>query len=442
MNLLIVLIWFVIFIFLLWKLPFFSKFNLKPRTLVLLYLMHVIAGVALSLIYTFYYPQRNLADTFKYYDDAKPLYNIIGTQPLDFIRIIIGYNSDNIHLKPIFDQMNNWYVINNKYLYNDNRTLIKLNALIMLFSFGHYYVHILFFAMISLIGKLFIYKAYEKLFEHKKSLFFLAVFFVPSVIFWSSGILKEGPLFFIIGLLCFSFEKWSDNLKSLKYGTLVLLCFFALFFVKFYVAVTLFPGLISLFWLKRKEYRKPLLKTAIVHLCFVIAALAFHFITPFHSFIHGLKWQKSNFYGLAKTMNSGSVIQTQTLENDLWSFLCNIPEGLFNAIFRPFLWDGFIPSFSPVVLASALENVILIVIFILCFKWFSKPTSKMLSYAFFCFSFTLLLFTLSGVVTPIIGTLVRYKIPAISFLLMGCFLLIDAQKIGEIKLLKRIENWL
>ena len=141
-------------------------------------------------------------------------------------------------------------------------------------------------------------------------------------------------------------------------------------------------------------------------------------------------------------MNSGSVIQTQTLENDLWSFLCNIPEGLFNAIFRPFLWDGFIPSFSPVVLASALENVILIVIFILCFKWFSKPTSKMLSYAFFCFSFTLLLFTLSGVVTPIIGTLVRYKIPAISFLLMGCFLLIDAQKIGEIKLLKRIENWL
>ena len=34
--------------------------------------------------------------------------------------------------------------------------------------------------------------------------------------------------------------------------------FGALFFVKFYVAVTILPGLITWFWLKRKEYRKPI----------------------------------------------------------------------------------------------------------------------------------------------------------------------------------------
>jgi hypothetical protein len=210
--------------------------------------------------------------------------------------------------------------------------------------------------------------------------------------------------------------------------------------VKFYVAVTLLPAFITLFWLKQKEFRKPFLKAAIVHIAFVIAAITFHFTVPQHSFICGLKWQKSNFYGLAKIMNSGSVIHTQNLENDLWSFLINLPEGLFNALFRPFLWDAFYPSLSPVILASAFENIALLFIFILCFKWYEKPDKMKLSYIIFFFSFTLLLFTLTGVVTPIIGTLVRYKIPAISFLLMGCFLMWDSKKLKENLLIKKIEK--
>jgi len=289
--------------------------------------------------------------------------------------------------------------------------------------------------MLSLLGKLFFYKAFESLFSDRKSLLFIAIFLIPSVVFWSSGVMKEGPLFFILGLLCFSVDQLAQNIRSVKYYLLSFLCFGALFFVKFYVAVTILPGLITWFWLKRKEYRKPFVKAAIVHLTFAAAALVFHFITPFHSFVHGFKWQKSNFYGLAQTMNSGSVIKTIPLENDLWSFITNIPEGLFNALFRPFLWD----SLKPVMLASALENVLLILIFILCFMWFKKPNNTKLSFVLFCFSFTLMLFTLAGVVTPIIGTLVRYKIPAMSFLMMGCFLLWDEKKIREIKILNNLD---
>jgi len=436
MNLLITIIWFVFFVLLLWKLPNFSKFNLQRRTLVFLFLIHAAAGVALSLIYTFYYPQRNLADTFKYYDDAKVLYKTMFTQPVDFIRIMIGYKCDNIMYKPIYAEMNHWFISVNKYLYNDNRTLIRLNAFVMIFSFGHYHVHVLFFAMLSLLGKLFFYKTFEPLFNDRKALLFIAIFLIPSVVFWSSGVMKEGPLFFILGLLCFSADRLAQNVRSVKYYMLSFLCFGALFFVKFYVAITILPGVITWFWLKRKEYRNPLKKTTIVHLTFALAAFAFHFISPFHSFVHGFKWQKSNFYGLAKTMNSGSVINTTPLENDLWSFITNIPEGLFNALFRPFLWD----SLKPVMLASALENVLLILIFILCFYWFKKPNNTKLSFVLFCFSFTLMLFTLSGVVTPIIGTLVRYKIPAMSFLLMGCFLLWDEDKVREIKFFSRLNG--
>lgn len=440
MAYIITIFWLFAFVLVLWKAPVFSKFNIKRTTLLFLFALHVSAGVMLSLIYTFYYPQRNLADTFKYYDDAKPLYNILSSHPIDFIRIIIGYKSDNIHFKPIFSEMNNWYMINNKYLYNDNRTLIRINAVLMVFSFGHYYVHVLFFAFLSLVGKLFIYKTFEHLFISYKPLLFSAVFLVPSIVFWSSGVMKEGPLFFILGILLFSFERWSNNYKSTKHLIAMAICFLCLFFVKFYVAITLFPALITLFWLKQKDFRKPLQKALIVHICFIAAAITFHFTVPQHSFICGLKWQKSNFYGLAKIMNSGSVIHTQNLENDLWSFLLNIPEGLFNALFRPFLWDAFSPSFSPLILASALENLLFFTTIFLSFKWFRRPDNKKYSYMLFCFSFAILLYTLSGVVTPIIGTLVRYKIPAMSMLFVSLMLLWDEEKLSSSKWIKWLNN--
>ncbi|MCX6181108.1 MAG: hypothetical protein NT150_04170 [Bacteroidetes bacterium] len=439
MEVLVTISWLGIIGLAIWKLPFFSKFGLKRKTVLIIYLLHVAAGVALSLIYTIIYPQRNLADTFKYFDDSVHIYNLLWESPADFVRMITGYHCDNIHLKPVYDKMYNWYVLKTKYLYNDNRTMIRINAVMMIFSGGFYYVHILFFCMMSLLGKLFIFKAFQNLFQDKKNLLFIAIFLIPSVLFWSAGILKEGFLFLLMGLFICGFERWSDQPKSLKYLSLILLTLFGLFFVKFYVAIALLPGLFSVFWIKQKAYRKPFLKTTIVHLSFVAAAVAFHIISPFHSFLNGLQWQKRSFYGLAESMNSGSVVHTMELHDNFLSFFSNVPEGLFNAFFRPFIWDALHP-FSPVVMASALENILFLAVFILTIIWFKKPDSKNAAYIFFFASFTLILFTLSGVVTPIIGTLVRYKMPALPFMLMMCFLLWDKSRYEKTKLCGFIDS--
>ena len=420
-----------------WKLPFFGKFSLRRRSILLAYALHIAAGAVLSAIYTLYYPQRNLADTFKYFDDSVHIYQLLWESPVDYLRMITGYHCEVPQLTPVYDKMYNWYVLNNKYLYNDNRTMIRINAVMMIFSGGYFYVHILFFCLMSLIGKLFLFSAFEKLFASKKAFLFCAIFLLPSVIFWSSGILKEGFLFLLMGLFVYGFERWSDEPKSFKHFALIALTLFGLFFVKFYVAVALLPGLISLFWIKRKGYRKPFLKTAIVHLLFVAAAVSFHIISPFHSFLNGLQWQKKSFYGLAQVMNSGSVVQTHELHDNFSSFFAAVPEGIFNSFLRPFIWDGLQP-FSPVVLASALENTLLFVVFVLTILWFKKPDDRASTYLIFFTSFTLILYTLSGVVTPIIGTLVRYKIPAMPFLVMACTLLWDNNKFRNKKYFKTL----
>ena len=425
MGIIITIVWAAVVGFIIWKLPLFGKFGLQRKTLLAVYGIHVLAGIALTLIYSYHYPDRNLADTFKYFDDSKVLYEFLFTDPIEFFRIIVGYKSDNIHLKPVFEQMNNWYQINNKYFYNDNRTLIRINAILMIFSFGNYGVHLMFFCFCSFLGKLFIYKAFQNVFKERKTLLFLSIFLIPSVVFWSSGILKEGLLLLLLGLLFLGFERWAENPKSIKYFLISVLSVWGMFFVKFYVVITLTPGILAIFWLKRAQYKKPFLKMGITHAICVIAFLIFHFVSPFHSFINGLKWQKKNFYGLAKTMESGSVIETQDLENNLLSFILNLPEGFINGFFRPFIWQGFS---SPVVMAAALENLLWIVLIFFAVKWFKKPDSKHLSYFLLFFSFTLLLFTVLGVVTPIIGTLVRYKIPALPFLVLSLFILINEEK--------------
>ncbi|MFM7022219.1 MAG: hypothetical protein ACKOXB_04520 [Flavobacteriales bacterium] len=71
-------------------------------------------------------------------------------------------------------------------------------------------------------------------------------------------------------------------------------------------------------------------------------------------------------------------------------------------------------------------------------QYFKKPSAREAAYVFFFLSFTLILYALSGVVTPIIGTLVRYKMPAMAFLLMACFLLWDKGKYESTRIGKLI----
>ena len=48
---------------------------------------------------------------------------------------------------------------------------------------------------------------------------------------------------------------------------------------------------------------------------------------------------------------------------------------------------------------------------------------------YFCACFVILLFTLIGLTTPILGAAVRYKIPAIPFLVIAFLFILDKQKL-------------
>ncbi len=69
---------------------------------------------------------------------------------------------------------------------------------------------------------------------------------------------------------------------------------------------------------------------------------------------------------------------------------------------------------------SWFENIAIAGLVLMSLFTLSKLRLKESQMFWFCLSFTLILFILIGTITPVAGALVRYKIPALSFLLIGC----------------------
>ncbi|MBL0343172.1 MAG: hypothetical protein IPP71_21265 [Bacteroidetes bacterium] len=142
MELILSFAYVALFVFLIGKLKFYHIDGITTRTLQAGYIIKLIAGVGVGLLYTYYYTDRLTADTFKFFDDSKILFDTIYSKPFDFLRMLTGLNAGATELQPYYDKMTNWYDTFSPY--NDNRTMIRLNAFLRFFSLGHYYVHVVF----------------------------------------------------------------------------------------------------------------------------------------------------------------------------------------------------------------------------------------------------------------------------------------------------------
>ena len=51
-------------------------------------------GFGLFLIYSYHYPYRQDADTFKYFDDSKYMYDAFWKNPGDYFKMLLGFDND------------------------------------------------------------------------------------------------------------------------------------------------------------------------------------------------------------------------------------------------------------------------------------------------------------------------------------------------------------
>ena len=94
------------------------------------------------------------------------MYDALPQHPMDFVKMVFGlhseFDTDPLY-EPYFKQIEKWgrADITGDFFLNDNRTPIRINAIIMLFSFGNYAVHAFVMLMISFIGQFAFYKTFR-----------------------------------------------------------------------------------------------------------------------------------------------------------------------------------------------------------------------------------------------------------------------------------------
>ncbi len=411
----------VIFIFLIKRLSFFKINGISTTQLSLIFGIKVIAGSALLALYTYYYMDRNNSDIYKYYHDAQILYNLIGKNPKLAFSFIFGIES--AELKPYLEHSWHYFREYNFGLFNDNRTMIRFNFIALYLSDGFIHIHTLFINLLSFIGLVALYKTIQSELNLKVFPAALAAFLIPSVLFWGSGILKEGFLLFAMGVFVYQFFKLYHhfNLRNILKTAIAL---FLLSIIKPYVIVSILPAVFCLLLIRFFNF-KVVLTFISVHLLGFLAMIALKMTKVFDIF--DLMQQKQTaFYNVAKMSNAGSVYDLPSIETPIKA-LISIPIVLFNVFFRPSVLD----IESILYIMPAFENTLLIIIIALAIIYYKKPTSNQLIFVAFSISFCFILALIVGWTTPVFGSLIRYKIPILPFLLAILFNFIDFDKINQ-----------
>lgn len=321
--------------------------------------------------------------------------------------------------------MNNWDTSYKNSLMNESRLLIKINAILNIIGLKNYFFNSITFILMAFIGEFLIFKSLIVKFKFKNpKILFWSLLLFPSIFLWSSGILKEPLIILSFGLIVNSLivkrTKWM-NVSSFIIAALII------FKVKFYIFICFFPALTSYIISEKTKFKPPRI---IFTVCAIIAVIIFAMGKMNNSYnpLKILSQKQNDFITLSELFDTGSAYKIIPIEPSITSLIKAIPMGAINGFFRPF--PNNINNLLQLFLL--IENMLLyLMVLYLLFKILflkikiNQDVKNILWNSLF---FIIMLFILTGVSTPVIGALVRYKVPGLLFLIIVINLMYDQFK--------------
>jgi len=366
------------------------------------------ASIILLYVYTSIYPLRNEADVFKYYDDGIMLSEIAAEQPAAFTRIMLGtWNTqDMVYL----NRLNYWFRSYDHGISNDNRVVIRINALLNLVTRGSYGLNLLAFIALSWLGSYWLFRLFLGL-SASKITSFIAAFLLPSTLFWSSGILKEALLFFALGGFLYSLFQLYQRVR-LNFLLLGILSLFMLSFLKIYILIALLPLVwITWIWARTRSWR--MLCSSVIGFLTLFILCHVLFFSEW-SMLSTLQGKQFDFIQMAKAVNAGSMVPIIPMDGRLTTLFFLIPLGIWNVLVYPDI--SMLKNVQSVFAFT--ENVLILLVFLGALLRL-KGISWKLDWRFPMLVFSLAVFSLVGMTAPVVGAMVRYKAPVLPFLLMS-----------------------
>lgn len=378
--------------------------------------LKIVAGFTLAAIYTWHYTLRDTSDSYRYFDDAMVIRDLLFTNPKLFFQFLVGYDLNGIGAKEVFDQLHCWTTKHRYGLPHDGPTIVRINVLISIFSLGYYHVHTIFMCMMSMIGFTAICKSFVQIFKGREVLLFMACFCLPSVVFWSSGILKEAPLFMVFGLFIYNALKIYAGSGSWKQWLALLFCVWVMLNLKVYVLFTLVPAMLFLVLIKLVGEKYLWIKFISVHVVCMILAFNAHYFFEGGDFLYVLNKKQIDFYNVARDFDAKSTISIPEI-SDAVSFIMHYPQAMFLTLFRPHVAEIKSAFYA----GLAIENMVYLLLLTLGIVKFTKPKREHWPMLLALLSYTLILGGIIGSTVPILGAVVRYRIMVLPFFVILIF---------------------
>jgi hypothetical protein len=408
-----------------WRL--FSLMGINKKLIVLAFVIKVISGCALGLLYTHHYTDRLKADTFKFFDDSGVMMDALAANPVHFFELFTGTGLDDPQLEPYFYQMNTW--MTEDFYITSNRMMIRINTLFRFLTppGEYYYLHVIMLNFLSLMGLIFLCKTFFKKLEHNHKLFFALVILFPSLLFWGSGLLKDGVILFALGSMCYAFSRMLNGYPYKVVSIFVfLISALLLALIKIYILFAILPAICGWLWCSLSP-GKTKLKFAFVHLVFFSLIIIAHISSQHFDPVHYLDNKQKEFFHVVEVEKPNHVVSIKPINNSIVTIMEQSIPAFFRTLLRPHVFE----SREPLILMSAAENLFLLLFMAIVIVTAKKGTWSSSPLFYFSMTFFVLIFILIGLLVPITGAMVRYKIVAVPFLLYILFRLLDNSRLEK-----------
>lgn len=385
----------------------------------------IIGAIALGFLYQFYYDG---GDTFNFHTiGSRLIWEAFWESPGKGFDLLLSRG----------EYLAGTYGYASKiYFYQDQSSffVIRIATLFDLLTFSTYSGTAVLFALFSFIGS---WAFFMAMYRQSPQLHFpvaLAILFIPSVIFWGSGLLKDTVTFSCLGLMTYSISNIFMK-RHQKIGSIFLLVISAwiIFSVKKYILLCFLPA--ALLWIyadRIAKIRSIILKTLIIPVIAILLVGTGYFSIvligmddPRYSLDKIAMTAQITAYdiGFYSGKDAGSGYSLGELDGTFKNMINKAPQAINVSLFRPYLWE----IRNPLMFFSAIESFFFLGLTLYAiaksrstiFRAMANPV------VIFCFVFSLTFAFAVGVSTFNFGTLSRYKIPLLPFYALGIIYLLN-----------------
>jgi len=392
----------------------------------------ILMGFVFCLIYLFYYKG---GDSLGYYRSSEALVNLLLKGKVDnYLSMLGGTRSTE-----------NWYAFarlaDRPDYWRDAQAfgVVRFTSIFTFFALRNYFSATILLDVVAFVGIWKLYLVFTEMYPFYYKRLALGILFIPSIVFWGSGILKDCYTLSAIGWLTYNFYMIVIKRKKILANILLLIVNgYIIISLKPYIIVALLPGIFvwaSYNWTQKIENKvlRAYIGPGMVFLGISFGILSLSLFggnlgsysdiksitekaqTTQQDLIRGEQYGK-NYYDIGK------------FDASITGMLKKAPISIVTSLFRPFIFEAR----NPVMIISGIENLIILFSFlVILFRVGLGKTLKIIGaepLLFFSLLFAIIFAFSVGVASANFGALVRYRIPCMIFFIPTLLILNERMK--------------